>query len=159
MSQTIKQIKSAVLFESLKELLNNGQNVKMTVTGNSMQPFLKEGRDSVELAQTCFAEIQLNDVVLIQREDGTYVMHRIIRKEKNCFYMMGDAQDWVEGPLGERNLRARISAIYRKNKKIEVTNQAYKQLVFLWYTVLPLRKIAMKSMRGAAKCLKLIKGN
>lgn len=153
--KAIKEVKSAILFESLKELIENGQKVKMTVTGNSMLPFLMEGRDSVELSKSSFEEICIDDMVLIQREDGAYVMHRVLRKESDHFYMVGDAQTWIEGPLKPEQLKAKITAIYHKKTRVDANNRWYKLLISLWRVLLPQRAVILKAMKRVYKILKL----
>lgn len=153
--KAIKEIKSAILFESLKELIENGQKVKMTVTGNSMLPFLMEGRDSVELSKSNFEEIRIDDMVLIQREDGAYVMHRVLRKESDHFYMVGDAQTWIEGPLKPEQLKAKITAIYHKKTRIDANHRGYKLIISLWRFLLPNRAVILKGMKWIYRALKI----
>jgi signal peptidase len=156
-TKTIKEVKSAILFESLKELIEDGQSVKMTVTGNSMLPFLMEGRDSVELSKCSFEDIKIDDMVLIQREDGAYVMHRVLRKENDHFYMVGDAQCWIEGPLKPEQLKAKITAIYHKNSRIDVKHKGYSTLVVFWRILLPQRSVILKGMKWVYRILEKIK--
>ena len=71
----------------------------------SMYPFLREDKDKVELAMTSFSCIKKGDVVLIKRESGEYVLHRVLKKSMDHFYIVGDAQQWIEGPLLPEQLK------------------------------------------------------
>ena len=91
----IKFVKSVDMFPVVKEILNKSISVSITVTGMSMYPFLRENIDSVELSDASFMSICRGDIVLILRKNGDYVLHRVLRKEKNNFYIIGDAQQWI----------------------------------------------------------------
>lgn len=149
MSGTIKEIKTELLFESIKDLLTDNKHIKMRVTGNSMRPFLRHGIDSVELSHASFKDLKKGDLVLIQRDGGVYVMHRIINinYEKEEFFMVGDAQIWMEGPIHPHQLRAKITGIYRGDVYIGAECPGYKTLVVLWRHLLPIRRYLIGILR------------
>jgi len=133
----VKNVKSAELFSAINELLLNGQKVRITVTGNSMMPFLMENRDSVELSAATINDLRFGQIALIRRDNGVYVLHRVIFKSKNSFYLAGDAQCRVEGPIPPRQLIAVVSAIWRKGKMISPSNMLWRILSFIWWIRLP----------------------
>jgi len=150
----VNRVKSEYLFPVIIELLNNNQKATITVTGNSMSPFLKEVRDRVELSATSFDEIKRGDIVLIRRVTGCYVMHRVYKKEKDCFYMVGDAQEWIEGPLYPNQLIAIVKRVWRKNREISCDNIIWKSLSLLWlclrnhrYTIFKINNV-IKQLRA-----------
>ena len=63
----------------LRELLAQGQSVSLTVTGESMSPFLRHGRDQIRLAAVT-APPQRGDMVFFRRRNGQYIMHRVLRR-------------------------------------------------------------------------------
>lgn len=84
--------------------------VKITVRGDSMKPFLKDG-DEVEVAAVLRDELQPGDLILFVRE-GTLTVHRFLAGGKERFLEKGDAQargNWHPWPekLG------RVTAINR----------------------------------------------
>lgn len=128
----VLKVKSNEIFPVIAELLDSGQTARITVTGNSMNPFLKAGRDSVELSKTNFREIRRGDIVLIRRTNGIYVLHRVYKKADNSFFIVGDAQQWIEGPLYPEQLVAKISSVRRNNKEIPCTNVTWVFLSRVW---------------------------
>lgn len=140
----INRVKSKMLFPIIIELLQNDRKAKITVTGNSMSPFLKEDRDCVELTKTSFKDIKRGDIVLILRTTGYYVMHRVYKKEKNCFYMVGDAQQWIEGPLAPEQLIAIVTKVWRKNKEISCSSFWWKLLSMIWLRLRIFRNFIFK---------------
>jgi signal peptidase I len=141
----IISIKSNKLFPVIRDLLKNGMRTRITVTGMSMYPFLREYIDSVELSNSNFKSIHYGDIVLIERKSGEYVLHRVVRKEEYCFYIVGDAQHWVEGPLSPDQLIAVVTAIWRKNKKIECSNFWWKLPSLIWLRLLLFRRLITRT--------------
>lgn len=141
------------LFESMREQ----DNFSFTVTGDSMWPFLREGKDIVTLESCSFSQLKIHDIVLIQRDDGAFVLHRVIRFVNDGFIMRGDAQFWNEGPLRPDQLRGRVCGIQRGETTVDMGHPTQRFLVGLWViTVFPRRVIA-KIIREARKCVNLIR--
>lgn len=73
----------------LIDLINQGKDVRFTVTGSSMNPFLIHMRDSVIISKPV-EPFKKGDIVFFQRENGQYVMHRIHHIKKGMLYIIGD---------------------------------------------------------------------
>lgn len=147
----VKKIKSAQMFPVIKEILEGGRKAWITVTGMSMYPFLREDKDCVELSCTSFCTIKKGDIVLIRRVSGEYILHRVLRKEKESFYIIGDAQQWIEGPLKPEQLIAVVTAVKRNNHKFTCQSKWWRLLVDLWIKVIPLRYLILKGIRILTK--------
>ena len=141
----VKRVKSAEIFPIVSEILTQGGHAWIVVTGVSMYPFLREDKDSVKLTATSFKEIKRGDIVLIKRETGEYVLHRVLRKAENSFYMIGDAQQWIEGPLMPKQLIAVVTAIKKgQSEAINCNNFVWKLLSGMWLNMIPLRHVVFK---------------
>lgn len=128
--------------------LKEGQALKITPQGTSMCPFFYGGRDSVNVVVPSFP-LKRGDIALYIRDDGTYVIHRVYKVKKEAtgtsYYMMGDNQDWVEGPLKESQIHAVAASIIRKGKMIDCKrNMTYRFLSKLWLLLKPLRPFFIK---------------
>ncbi|MEQ8154198.1 MAG: S24/S26 family peptidase [Clostridiaceae bacterium] len=143
--QKLKRVKSENIFPVIKELLDKDKSVRITVTGMSMHPFLRENIDSVELLKAKPSDIRKGDIVMILRDSNVYVMHRVIKIEENWFYMVGDAQQSIEGPLRYDQIFAKVISVWRKDKKIDCSNLWWKFLSNLWMILLPFRSCIIKS--------------
>lgn len=85
------------------------KNVPVPVKGNSMRPFLR----SADFAYlTALPEkLKRGDIVLFQRKDGQYVLHRVYKLQKDgAFLMLGDSQRMPE-PVEKAQLRAFVSSV------------------------------------------------
>lgn len=153
----VETIKSSKLFPVIQDLLAEGMSTRITVAGMSMYPFLREFTDSVELSTTNFEQIRYGDIVLIERKISEYVLHRIIKKDKDCFYMVGDAQQWIEGPLYPDQLVAVVTAVWRKDKRIECSNFWWKLLSSVWLKFIPFRYFLIRAYKYLRKISKIHK--
>lgn len=145
----VKYVKAEKMFPIINEILDNGNGVRLTVTGSSMYPFLRESVDSVELYTGNYNNIYRGDIALIHRSSGEYILHRVVKKEKDCFYFAGDAQTWIEGPVMPNQLIALVKVVWRRNKSIKCSNILWKASSMIWLWLIPFRKIIYKIYRFA----------
>ena len=103
----------------VRSILEEGKEVPLVVTGNSMMPFLIDRRDQV-LIKRIERPLKKGDIAFFQRENGQYIMHRIhfMRKDdrtgENQFYFIGDGQKNIEGPIKETRIFGVITGVLRK---------------------------------------------
>ena len=102
----MRQIANNVYIPVLKDLVEEGKEVSMMISGSSMNPFLIHQRDYI-LMKKPEEELKAGDMVFFQRRDEAYVMHRIhhINKEGKLF-IIGDAQVDMEGPIDKEQVFA-----------------------------------------------------
>jgi signal peptidase I len=124
--------KASELIPFIQEYLLNNTSVRMAVTGSSMYPFLREHKDSVELSNAKFSDIKRDHIVLARRKTGEYVMHRVWRKEKGAFFIVGDAQTWIDGPYSADQLICAVKAVWRDNTRIDCNVLWWRFLCTLW---------------------------
>ena len=85
------------------------ENVPVPVKGVSMRPFLRDG-DFAYLVSLP-RKLKRGDIVLFQRKNGQYVLHRIYKVLKNGSYLLlGDSQLEPE-PVMEEQFRAKVSFV------------------------------------------------
>ena len=127
----------------LRELAGEGRVVSMLVVGSSMSPFLCHKRDYIYFTKPD-RELRRGDMVFYQRDTGQYVMHRIYKRKKDGYYMVGDAQTQIEGPLRRDQIFARIIKVKRKGRIIEPGNFWWEFFEHVWIRIIPLRKVIEK---------------
>ena len=87
----VRLVDTQEYMEMIRALLEDGQEVSMIVTGNSMRPFLKHGRDKICMKKTD-RKLRKGDIVFYRRENGQYVMHRILKCGDQSYTLLGDGQ-------------------------------------------------------------------
>ena len=76
-------------FTEVARMLAGGNSVTLRAKGNSMYPFIVDGRDSVIL-QTYRKTAAVGDIVLAHLPEKGFVLHRIYKNDGNEFVLMGD---------------------------------------------------------------------
>ncbi len=144
-----KTISLEELYPIIKEKLDNNGTVALPITGTSMIPLLVWGRDTVEI--TSCASPKLYDIIFYRRDDGHFVLHRIVGADENGFVLCGDNQ-WVkEHGIKEKHIIGVVKAITRKGKRFEVNKKAYCIYSKLWCKILPIRKYFLYVLRRIIK--------
>jgi hypothetical protein len=139
-----KRVALAELSPLIKEVLENGNEVIITVTGNSMAPFLRHQRDKVCLVKTGGKLLKKYDLPLYLRADGKYILHRIIEIKKNGYVTAGD-QQWVkEYPVLPSQVVAVAKGFWRKGKYISCNSFLYRVYCRFWVALFPLRRFYFK---------------
>lgn len=109
----------------MTEILENGGKVTFTTKGRSMLPLLDDGKDKVVLSKPEMP-LKRKDVIFYQRDDGQYVLHRIIKIKDKHYVMRGDNQWELEYGITDKNIIAVAVAFERKGKLIKSTDFCYK---------------------------------
>ena len=105
----------------LRGIAEEGKVVSLRIAGSSMSPFLCHERDWIYFTRPDRA-LRRGDMVFYQRDTGQYVMHRIYQIRGKEYYMLGDAQTCVEGPLRREQIFALIVQVKRKGKILRPGN-------------------------------------
>ena len=135
----------------LRESIAAGGSVTIPVRGVSMLPILKEGRDSVILSPI-EKDLRKRDIVLYQRADGSYILHRIARLGES-YTCIGDAQFVFEKGIAPSQMIAVVTAIRRGEREIRVTDPFYRLGSALWCASRSLRYFAKRVKRKLCRML------
>ena len=108
------------LLPVVKETLASGGEFLIHPQGVSMLPYLREGHDSVMLSPFS-GKAHRGDILLYERRDGTLVLHRVVRIEKDgTLSMRGDNQYFTERGIAPTQVIAVVKRFYRKDKEMRV---------------------------------------
>lgn len=127
----------------LKDLVEEGHEVSMTIVGSSMAPFLIHGRDKIFFSKP-EDTLKRGDMVFYQRDNDQFVMHRIIRVKDDGYYMVGDAQTAIEGPLNREQIFAKITKVERKGKLLTESSFWWRFFQGPWLWARPMRPLILK---------------
>ena len=111
------------LYPLMAEVIAKGGTFRFYPRGTSMLPMLVEGEDSVELAQADAVEV--GDVVFYRRDNGAFVLHRLIAKRNGTYTMCGDHQMGLEYGIREEQVLAKLVGFYKGEEYHSVDEEAY----------------------------------
>ena len=124
--------------DALRGLVEEGREVSMVIAGSSMSPFLIHKRDVIYF-RSPDRPFRTGDMVFYLRDNGRYVMHRICRVRPEGYYLVGDAQTAVEGPIRPDQIFARITKVRRKEQWLTEGCFWWEFFARIWIRVIPLR--------------------
>ena len=137
MDITTYQTSMDELVPLFREQLASGHSVRFSPKGVSMLPMLREGRDSVELSPLP-EKLKKFDLPLYQRENGKYILHRIVGVGE-CYTCVGDNQFVLEHGLRREQMIGLVTAFYRGNRRISVRAPGYRIYCRIWHWSRPVR--------------------
>ena len=136
----VKQVDTREYVSVLREIAEEGKVVSMLIAGSSMAPFLCHNRDYIYFTKP-ERELRRGDMVFYQRDSGRYVMHRIYKVKPDGYYMVGDAQTKIEGPLRREQIFAVITQVKRAGKMIRPGDFWWEFFEHIWIRIVPARRI------------------
>lgn len=126
----------------LKELVEQGREVRMVISGSSMAPFLIHGRDSI-FFRAPERELRKGDIVFYERPVGQFVVHRICRVHADGYDIIGDAQTEIEHHVQRKQIFAWVTKVERKGKILVPGTFWWEFFAQVWIRIIPLRPILM----------------
>ena len=131
----------------LTDAISAGGRIWLVVTGSSMKPFLKHGRDMVCLRAWNEEDVKIGQILLFQRPNRSLVLHRIRKRlPDGTLLMNGDAQAWSE-PISTKQILAVVSSVQQNGRYMDCNSFLLWLWNWLWYPTRPVRPILFKVWR------------
>lgn len=129
------------LLEECIELLNEGKTVLLTAKGDSMLPFIRD-REKIILQKA--ETYRRGDIVLARTDNGTTVLHRIIRTGNGTATLMGDRNLRKKEKCPSSGIKGKVISISGKRGIRLTSSWRHRFLSWIWLSMLPVRKILVK---------------
>lgn len=126
-----------------EELKEKGVLVYTNV-GTSMRPLIRQGKDVmiIKSFDNC-CKLKKMDVPLYKRENGQYVLHRIIKVTKDGYVIRGDNTYSNEYGVTDHQIIGVLTGVIRNGKEISVNSFGYKVYSYLWLYTYYIRKVVV----------------
>lgn len=143
---------------TIENLLSEYGQILEVPVGISMWPMLKNREDQILIKSVSFP-LHVNDVVLFKRENGQYVLHRIIKIRHNDYVIRGDNCLDNEYGITDNQIIGVLQGFYKGDHYID----CYKSLAYKVYVLICritfLPRVLVKRVFMLLKKLKREKGN
>ena len=127
------------LIPIFRERLAAGQCIRFSPRGISMLPMLRQGIDSVVLSPVP-EKLKKYDIPLYQRDDGKYILHRIV-KVGETYTCIGDNQFDYETGVRHDQVIAVVTSFTRGQRLHSVNELPYRLYCRFWHYSRGLRHI------------------
>lgn len=140
-------VRLSQLLPVIDETLDSGGKITFMTNGKSMLPLLNGGRDSVTV-EKC-ERYKKGDVILFRKDDGDFVLHRIIKVKDNTLITEGDSLLGKDDPITREHIKGKAVAFIIDGKDMKITDFSYKKYCLLHTSFVGriLRKIKRKIIR------------
>ena len=136
------------VIDIILEKLDEGGTVTFTPNGTSMLPMLRDGQDIVMLKKPN-GRLRLYEVALYKRENGQYVLHRVLDFGNDGSYIMcGDNQWEPEHGITPDMVIGRLDSWYKGKKEYKTDGKRYLRYVRFWCKSLKRRRRILKIRRA-----------
>ena len=142
----------ASLTPLIREIVGSDKTVEIHVTGTSMTPMLLHQKSTVRLAAP--KQLHIGDLPLYQRENGQYILHRIISVENGCYVCCGDHQWHPEHGIKPEQVIAVVTDFRRTQRWCSCKNPVYRGYWHIWLWIRPLRHVVFGGLRRIRKLWK-----
>ena len=109
--------------------------------GNSMWPTLKNRGQSV-IVRKKDGRLKKYDVAFYLRDNGSFVLHRVMEVVEDGYTMLGDSQYNLE-PVREEQVFGVLEGFYHGKKYITVDNPRYIKKVEKWFSRKFIRRVRL----------------
>ncbi len=130
------------------ELRRRGE-LRCEITGTSMQPLLKSKKNTVHICYMTH-DPQPLDVVLFCRDNGSFVLHRILDDCDGVYTLCGDNQTKKEFAIRKEQIVGRMEGYYKGESYHSCDSLSYRLYSNLWVKTICFRRlwISLKQQLG-----------
>ena len=110
----------------MREQIDSGKTVIFSPDGISMLPLIRPNIDKVMLKKAP-EKLKKYDLPLYLREDGKFILHRVVDVKNGVYTMCGDNQFEREYGVTDRQILALACGVYREDDFLSFEDKAYKK--------------------------------
>ena len=127
-----------------EDVIERDGRLVYTNVGDSMHPLIRQDRDLL-IIEKPQGRLKKYDVPLYKRDNGQYVLHRVLKVRDSDYVICGDNRYSKEYGITDRHIIGVLTAVVRDGKEIPITNWRYRLYVHLWRDLFPLRAVILKA--------------
>lgn len=127
---------------TFEEIIEKEGRLVYTNVGDSMYPLIKP-RDLLVIRKPP-RPLRRLDIPLYKRDNGQYVLHRIVKKRANDYALCGDNRAGIETGITDRHIIGVLTEIVRDGSTFSVYSVKYRLYAHLWSDFMPIKRVIFK---------------
>lgn len=128
----MKSVANEIFFEHVEALIADGESVRLSIRGNSMRPWLRDGRHEVIVAPHSDGDLKKGAIVLF-RCDGRHILHRIRRRTGRNLVLAGDGNCGTTEHCTTDDVAAvAVAVVTRKGRIIRCSSPVWRLKSACW---------------------------
>lgn len=127
-----------------EDMIERDGRLIYTNVGDSMRPLIRQDRDLL-IIEKPQGRLNKYDVPLYKRNNGQYVLHRVLKVRPDDYVICGDNRYSKEYGITDHHIIGVLTAVVRDGKEIPITDWRYRIYVHLWCDFFPIRALILKA--------------
>ena len=136
-------IQNNLFFDEIANRIADGELVRIRAKGNSMLPFIRDGKDEVVLKKPNKQSFQKGRLLLVQLESELYLLHRVKRINNTHIVLQGDGNLSILETCSVDNVIAEVTTVIRNGKEIKTGSFKWNLYRYLWPRNRFLRRVGL----------------
>lgn len=124
---------------TFEDILAKDGRLVYTNVGTSMMPLLRERRDLMVIEKKGPERLHWLDVPLFKRDNGQYVLHRVMWVRKNDYVICGDNQWYLERGITDRHILGVLTQVDRDGKTLDMRSPKMRLYGLMEWLLYPVR--------------------
>lgn len=128
---------------TFEDILNRDGRLIYSSVGDSMLPMIRQGRDLLVIEKPS-GRLKKYDIPLYKRDNGWYVLHRILKVRDRDYVICGDNRWKPETGITDRHIIGVLTAVIRDGVEKPLKGWRYGLYVFFWCRLFPVRAFILR---------------
>lgn len=128
---------------SFEEILERDGRLIYSSVGDSMLPMIRQGRDLLVIEKPA-GRLKRYDIPLYKRDNGRYVLHRILKVRDKDYVICGDNRYRPEYGITDRHIIGVLTAVITDGVEKPLTGMRYGLYVFFWCRLFCVRALILR---------------
>lgn len=138
-----KVIQNNLFFQEISNRIADNERVRIRAKGNSMLPFIRDGKDEIILEKTNPQSFRKGRLLLVRLADKRYLLHRVIEIEKSDIVLQGDGNLSILESCTADDVVAEATTVIRNGKEIKEGSIKWNLYRYLWPRNRFLRRVGL----------------
>jgi hypothetical protein len=127
------------MVSTFEDILDREGRLVYTNVGTSMMPLLRQRHDLMVIEKKGPERLHWLDVPLFKRDNGQYVLHRVMWVRKNDYVICGDNQWYLERGITDKHILGVLVQVDRDGKVLDMRSPKMRIYGLLQWFCYPLR--------------------
>lgn len=127
------------MMSTFEDILEKDGRLIYTNVGTSMMPLLRQRRDLMVIEKKGPERLHWLDVPLFKRDNGQYVLHRVMWVRKNDYVICGDNQWYLERGITDKHILGVLVQVDRDGKTLDMRSPKMRAYGLFQWLIYPLR--------------------
>lgn len=141
------------MISTFEDILQKDGRLVYTNVGTSMMPLLRQRRDLMVIEKKGPERLHWLDVPLFKRDNGQYVLHRVMWVRKHDYIICGDNQWYLERGITDDHILGILTQVDRDGKTLDMRSTKMRIYGLCQWLIYPLRAayLIARSIPGALR--------